>query len=67
MLNDEHFLKYRFIIETKDKVFSNGAVEFYIQNGKLSLIYTQTMLTSTTLVVDVPQNLSDYFIWIIAA
>lgn len=67
VLNDEHFLKYRFIIETKDKVFSNGAGEFYIQNGKLSLIYTQTMLTSTTLVVDVPQNLSDYFIGIIAA
>lgn len=66
VLNDEHFTKYRFLIETKDKVFSNGAGEFYIQNSKLSLIYTQTMLTSTTLVVDVPEDLAKYFISLIS-
>ncbi|MGN1194212.1 MAG: hypothetical protein ACI4SB_01880 [Acutalibacteraceae bacterium] len=66
VLNDEHFIKYRFIVETKDKIFSKGAGEFYVQNSKLSLIYTQTMLTSTTLVIDVPDNLANYFISLIS-
>lgn len=57
--------EYRFILNSNDDLFSYGAGLLYVLENKLVLKYYDNVSQKTTLVVDVPEDLSDYFISII--
>ena len=57
--------EYRFILNSNDEHFSYGAGFLYELDGTLVLKYYDNTSKKTTLVVDVPEDLSDYFISVI--
>lgn len=57
--------EYRFGMNSNDGLFSSGAASLYISENKLVLEYYSMMRKGKTLVIDVPEDLSDYFISII--
>ncbi len=57
--------EYRFGMNSNDGFFSSGAAGFYISEGRLVLEYYARVNQNKTLIVDVPQELSDYFISLI--
>lgn len=57
--------EYRFILNSNDEHFSYGAGFLYVLDDKLVLKYYDNASQKTTLVVDVPEDLSEYFISVI--
>lgn len=57
--------EYRFIMNSNDEHFSYGAGFLYVLDDKLVLKYYDKVSKKTTLVVDVPEDLSEYFISVI--
>lgn len=57
--------EYRFVYNSNDGLFSYGAASFYVLEEKLVLEYYQIASQGKTLVVDVPEELSQYFMAII--
>lgn len=57
--------EYRFGMNSNDGFFSLGAARFYILENRLVLEYYAVGSQNKTLIVDVPQELSDYFISLI--
>lgn len=57
--------EYRFIMNSNDEHFSYGAGFLYELDGTLVLKYYDKASKKTSLVVDVPEDLSDYFISVI--
>lgn len=56
---------YRFVMSSKDGLFSANAREFCILYGSLVYKYREVMSEGKTLVIDVPKELSDYFMSVI--
>lgn len=56
---------YRFGMSSNDGLFSVNAREFYIVEGALVYKYREVMSEEKTLIIDLPEDLSDYFIAII--
>ena len=56
---------YRFVMSSKDGLFSANAREFCILDGSLVYKYREVMSEEKTLVIDVPKELSDYFMSVI--
>ena len=54
--------EYRFGMNSNDGLFSAGAASFYILEDNLVLEYYSVMSEEKTLIVDVPKDLSDYFV-----
>jgi len=59
--------EYRFGMNSNDGLFSSGAASFFILDNTLVLEYYSVMSEEKTLIVDVPKELSDYFISIISS
>lgn len=57
--------EYRFGVTSNDGLFSYGATSFYVLEDKLVLEHYQIASQGKTLVADVPEELSEYFISII--
>lgn len=57
--------EYRFIMNSNDEHFSYGAGFLYVIDDKLVLKHYDNASQKTTLVVDVPEDLSRYFISVI--
>ena len=57
--------EYRFGLNSNDGLFSYGAASFYVLEDKLVLEYYQNVSQKETLVVEVPEELSEYFVSII--
>lgn len=57
--------EYRFGVSSNDGLFSSGAAFLYILDNNLVLANRSVMSSKKTLIVDLPQELSDYFILII--
>lgn len=57
--------KYRFGMNSNDGLFSFGAAEFFIIEDKLALEYYTNMREEKTLIVDVPDELGQYFVSIV--
>ncbi len=57
--------EYRFGINSNDGLFSSGAAFLYILDNNLVLGNRSAMNSKKTLIVDLPQELSDYFMSII--
>lgn len=58
---------YRFGMSSNDGLFSANAREFCILEGSLVYRYREVMSEEKTLIVDVPKDLSDYFVSIITS
>ena len=56
---------YRFGMSSKDGLFSSNAREFCVFEGSLVYKYREVRLEEKTLIVDIPEELSNYFILII--
>lgn len=56
---------YRFGMSSKDGLFSSNAREFCVFEGSLVYKYREVRLEEKTLIVNIPEELSDYFISII--
>ncbi len=56
---------YRFGMSSKDGLFSSNAREFCVFEGSLVYKYREIRLEEKTLIVDIPEELSNYFILII--
>ncbi len=56
---------YRFGMSSKDGLFSSNAREFCVFEGSLVYKYREVRLEKKTLIVDMPEELSNYFISII--
>lgn len=59
--------EYRFGMNSNDGLFSSGAASFFILDNTLVLEYYSVMSEEKTLIVDVPKELSNYFISIISS
>lgn len=57
--------EYRFGINSNDGLFSSGAAFLYVLDNNLVLGNRSAINTKKTLIVDLPQELSDYFMSII--
>lgn len=57
--------EYRFGINSNDGLFSSGAASLYILDNNLVLANRSNMSSKKTLIVDLPQELSTYFMSII--
>lgn len=57
---------YRFVMSSKDGLFSANAREFCVLEGALVYKYREVMSEGKTLVIDVPKDLSDYFMPVIS-
>lgn len=57
---------YRFVMSSKDGLFSANAREFCVLEGSLVYKYREVMSEGKTLVIDVPKDLSDYFMPVIS-
>ena len=57
---------YRFVMTSKNGLFSANAREFCVLEGALVYKYREVMSEGKTLVIDVPKDLSDYFIPVIS-
>ena len=53
---------YRFGLSSNDGLFSMVAREFFVIDGALVYKYHEVMIEDKTLIVDVPEELSDYFV-----
>ncbi len=58
-------LKYKFTMSSNDGLFSAETASFYIVDNKLVLEYYNIMSEDKILIVDVPDELSQYFVSII--
>ena len=58
--------EYRFGMNSNDGLFSVGAASFYLLENNLVLEYYSVMSEGKTLIVDVPKELSDYFVSMIS-
>jgi len=56
---------YRFVMSSNDGLFSASAKDFYILDGLLVYKYREVMSEEKTLVIDVPKEISDYFMSVI--
>lgn len=56
---------YRFVMSSNDGLFSANAREFCILDGSLVYKYREVMSEEKTLIIDVPEELSKYFLSII--
>lgn len=56
---------YRFGLSSNDGLFSMVAREFFVIDGALIYKYHEVMIEDKTLIVDVPGELSDYFVSVI--
>lgn len=56
---------YRFVMSSNDGLFSANAREFCILDGSLVYKYREVMSEGKTLIIDVPEELSDYFMSVI--
>lgn len=56
---------YRFVMSSNDGLFSVSAKDFYVLEGSLVYKYREVMSEGKTLVIDVPKDLSDYFVSVI--
>lgn len=56
---------YRFVMSSNDGLFSANAREFCVLEGSLVYKYREVMSEGKTLVIDVPKELSDYFMSVI--
>ncbi|MBQ3498566.1 MAG: hypothetical protein IJA87_05515 [Clostridia bacterium] len=57
--------EYRFIMNTNDELFSSGAASLYLSDGKLVLLHYERAAEKKAVVVDIPEELSDYFVSVI--
>lgn len=57
--------EYRFGMNSNDGLFSSGAASFFILDDKLVLEYYSLMSEEKTLIVDLPEELNQYFTTII--
>lgn len=57
--------EYRFGMNSNDGLFSSGAAFLYVLDNSLVLEYRSVMSSKKTLIVDIPEELSEYFISII--
>ncbi|MBR4049329.1 MAG: hypothetical protein IKK09_02410 [Clostridia bacterium] len=56
---------YRFVMSSNDGLFSANAREFCVLDGSLVYKYREVMSEEKTLIIDVPEELSKYFLSII--
>lgn len=57
--------EYRFVMNTKDGLFSFGAASFFVLDERLVLEYYELVSKGETKVVEVPEELSNYFMSVI--
>ncbi len=57
--------EYRFVMNTNDGLFSSGAASLYMSDGKLALLHYERIAEKKAVVVDIPEELSDYFVSVI--